>query len=80
MFIFFNLVVSMEINCPYCSKNQKQKPIKTWNYGKMIKNRDSNGTVWGASVKCSRYSCNCGKSFNFFLTETGKNWTIPKKK
>ncbi len=70
----------MEIKCPHCNKIQKQKSIKSWTYGKMIEARDVNGTSWGASVKCSRYSCKCGKLFNFYLTEKGKNWTIPKSK
>ena len=70
----------MKIKCPYCNKNQKQKLIKSWAYGRMITNRTKNGIVWGTSVKCSRYSCNCGKIFNFYLTSKGKYWTIPKKK
>ena len=66
--------------CPYCNREQNQKPVKSWAYGKMIEKRTENGTKWGASVNCSRYSCNCGKSFNFFLTTKGKFWTIPKSK
>jgi len=70
----------MEIKCPYCNGTQKQKQIKSWVYGKMIEKRSKSGTTLGAKVKCSRYSCNCGKSFNFYLTEKGKFWTIPKSK
>ncbi len=70
----------MNIICPFCNKNQKQEPVKSWAYGKMIEAKDVNGTIWGAAIKCSRYSCKCGKLFNFYLTEKGKNWTIPKLK
>jgi len=70
----------MEIKCPYCNSEQKQKPVKSWVYGKMIEKRTETGTLWGAQVNCSRYSCKCGKSFNFFLTTKGKFWTIPKSK
>lgn len=66
--------------CPHCSKIQSQKPLKSWEYGKLIVKRDSNGTKWGPSVKCSRYICKCSKAFNFFLTTKGKSWTIPKQK
>ena len=70
----------MEIKCPYCHKNQNQKPIKSWGYGRMIEKRTKDGTIFGASVNCARYSCVCGKAFNFFLTTKGKSWTIPKLK
>lgn len=70
----------MEIECPHCKKNQSQKPVKSWAYGKMIEKRTKTGTIFGASVNCSRYSCKCGKNFNFFLTTKGKSWTIPKSK
>ena len=66
--------------CPVCDKEQKQKPKKTWTYGKMIEKRTIDGTEWGASVKCSSYACKCGKSFRYYLTATGKSWTIPKLK
>lgn len=69
-----------EITCPICNKVQKQKPKKSWTYGKMIEKRTSEGTTWGASVKCSNYECKCGKSFRFYLTAKGKSWTIPKRK
>ena len=68
----------MEIKCPHCEKKQEQKPLKSWHYGKMIEKRTENGTEWGASVKCSHYSCKCGKPFRFYLTTKGKYWTIPK--
>jgi len=42
--------------CPVCDKEQKQKPKKTWTYGKMIEKRTIDGTEWGASVKCSSYA------------------------
>jgi len=70
----------MEIKCPHCDKNQKQKPVKSWQYGKMIEEKTKSGTKWGASVNCSHYYCNCGKSFKFYLTTKGKFWTIPKSK
>jgi hypothetical protein len=69
-----------EIICPICNKEQKQKPKKTWAYGKMIEARTIDGTKWGASVRCSNYECKCGKSFRYYLTSKGKSWTIPKKK
>lgn len=46
----------------------------------MIEHRDKSGTKWGAAVTVSRYLCECGNPFNFFLTTKGKSWTIPKKK
>lgn len=70
----------MEIICPFCDKNLKEQPIKSWTYGKMIEKKTEKGTEWGASVTCSRYSCKCGHRFNFFLTTKGKSWTIPKSK
>jgi len=70
----------MEIKCPQCNKKQNQEPKKSWQYGKMIEERTKEGTKWGAAVKCSQYSCSCGKSFKFYLTTKGKFWTIPKSK
>ena len=70
----------MKVKCPFCKSNQKQEPVKSWAYGKMIEKRDIHKTTWGASVQCSHFLCDCGKSFNFFLTTKGKTWTIPKKK
>jgi len=70
----------MKIKCPYCKSEQKQKPIKSWAYGKMIERRTKSGIKLGASINCSRYSCKCGKLFNFFITTKGKFWTIPKSK
>ncbi len=46
----------------------------------MIEHKDKSGTSWGASVKCSRFECKCGKGFNYYLTSKNKSWTIPKKK
>lgn len=69
-----------KINCPICDMQQKQKPKKTWAYGKMIEARTSDGTEWGASVRCSYFECKCGKLFRYYLTEKGKSWTIPKRK
>ena len=69
-----------KIQCPKCTKDQKQKPRKSWSYGKMIEGRTKNGTEWGASVKCSIYDCKCGLAFRYYLTAKGKSWTIPKKK
>lgn len=69
-----------DIVCPFCGIKQIQKPIKSWNYGKMIEHRGTSGTTWGATVKCARYLCKCSKPFNYFLTSKGKSWTIPKLK
>ncbi len=70
----------MEIpTCPYCSKNQTQKPLKSWKYGKIIISRTTKGTKWGHNITCSRYNCECGKVFNFYHSVKGKTWTIPKK-
>ncbi len=68
------------VKCPYCGNLQKDDPIKSWSYGKMIEARTKEKTIWGASVKCSQYQCNCGKPFKFYLTTKGKSWTIPKSK
>ena len=70
----------MKIKCPFCNKNQEQKPLKSWKYGKMIEKRTVDGTQWGAAVNCSQYRCECGKPFRFYLTTKGKSWTIPKLK
>jgi len=70
----------MSVLCPVCGEKQSQEPVKSWNYGKMIEKRTSEGTVWGASVECSIYDCKCGKSFRYYLTSKRKFWTIPKKK
>ena len=70
----------VEAKCPFCSKIQKQKPTKKWNYGKMIKKRSEKGTIFGPSVTCSRYYCSCKKYFNYYLSSKNKSWTIPKKK
>jgi len=70
----------MKIKCPFCDKEQKQEPKKTWTYGKMIEKMTKNGMVRGASCNCSIYLCDCGKSFKFYLTTKGKYWTIPKSK
>jgi hypothetical protein len=67
-----------EVKCPYCEKIQKDEPVKSWSYGKIIKSHTKEKTTWGASVKCSQYTCKCGKSFKFYLTTNGKSWTIPK--
>jgi len=64
--------------CPYCSKKQSQKPLKSWQYGKTIVERTPKGPKWGNAVTCSRYSCKCGKLFNFYHSVKGKSWTIPK--
>ena len=47
--------------CPHCDKKQK-KYNKTWGYGK---------------IKVFRYSCECGKSFNFYVGPKS-TWSIPK--
>jgi len=67
----------MEVKCPNCENIQKQKPLKSWNYGKMIITRTVEGTQWGPSINCSRYECKCGKSFNYF-NSLKSSWTIPK--
>lgn len=70
----------MKPKCPFCKKEQSQKPINSWVYGKMIEGSTKTGTKWGAQANVSRYVCKCGKVFNFFLTTKGKSWTIPKAK
>jgi len=75
-----NRDLQMEIKCPYCNNKQNQKPVKSWIYTKMIEKRSKSGTKWNASTKCYRYSCNCGKSFTYYLTAKKKYWTIPKSK
>ena len=71
----------MEIKCPHCDRIQKKDPTKTWSFGKLIENRTDEGTTWGASIDCSQYYCEkCGKSFLFYMTKKGKNWTNPKSK
>jgi hypothetical protein len=70
----------MKIICPYCNQSQKKEAKKTWSYGKMIEKRTKSETVWGASINCSQYYCECGKPFRFYLTSKGKFWTIPKSK
>jgi hypothetical protein len=70
----------MDIKCPYCNKEQKYGPKKTWEFGKLIKNRTKEKTTWGASINCSQYYCTCGKPFRFYLSANGKYWTIPKSK
>ena len=70
----------MEIKCPFCKSLQKQKAIKSWAYGKLIKEKFVGGTSMGASITCSRYLCKCGKSFNFYETQNNKTWTNPKPK
>ena len=42
-----------DVKCPFCGKLQKDEPSKSWAYGKMIKSRTKEKTIWGASVKCS---------------------------
>jgi len=56
---------------------QSKNPIKSWKYGKSIVNRTKEKTVWGKSIKCSRYKCKCGKFFNFYEGKKS-TWTIPK--
>jgi hypothetical protein len=71
----------MKAICPYCDITQKQVPVKTWSFGKLIENRTKEGTTWGASINCSQYYCvKCGKSFISYLTTKGKYWTNPKSK
>lgn len=66
--------------CPFCSKIQKQEPIKSWKYGKMITSRTKDGTQWGSTVNCYRFGCTCSKMFNYYESIKGKSWTIPKPK
>ena len=68
----------MEIKCPHCQIIQRQKPKKSWKYGKMIEKKTEKGTEWGATITCSKYHCKCGNNFNFYLSAKGKFWTIPK--
>jgi len=70
----------MKVICPICNIEQKNQPIKTWSFGKLIEKRTKSGTVWGTSIDCSQYRCECGKYFRFYFTPKGKSWTIPKAK
>jgi len=70
----------MKVECPYCSAIQKQKPLKSWGYGKLIKKRNGDVNIMGSSINCSRYQCKCEKFFIFYQTTKGKTWTNPKPK
>ena len=66
--------------CPFCDKKQLEKPLKSWQYGKMIKKRIKGGKIeWGATINVERYACKCGKFFNQCISTKGKSWTIPKR-
>ena len=75
-------VIKLDIpKCPYCLKEQSQKPLKSWKYGKaIVTNSISDGLKFGPAITCSRYTCKCGKTFNQYYSVKGKSWTIPKKK
>lgn len=74
-------MIQDNVKCPYCRKNQKKDPVKTWSFGKLIESRTEEGTKWGTSINCSQYYCEkCGKSFLYYLTKNGKSWTNPKYK
>ena len=66
-----------DLKCPFCGKLQKDEPSKSWFYGRKIKDSTAKSV---ASITCSRYNCECGKPFNFYLTTKNKSWTIPKSK
>jgi len=69
----------MDVLCPFCGNKQKQLPVKTWPYGKLIQKVVSGKTtVMGSHITCSRYQCKCGKFFNFYQTKNNKSWTNPK--
>ena len=70
----------MKIKCTFCKSNQIQQSIKSWAYGKLIKNRTKKGNDMGSSITCNRYLCKCSKPFNFYHTSNGKTWTNPKPK
>jgi hypothetical protein len=55
----------MNPKCPFCDKEQKQKPLKTWQYSK--------------TVAVSQYICRCSGRFRFYKGDKN-SWTIPKKK
>jgi len=65
--------------CPFCGKNQSEKPEKSWSYGKLIEKHTDEKITLGAKVSCSRYLCACGKKFNYYKSPK-KTWTIPKQK
>ena len=75
-----NPPINVQPNCPFCGKTQLQNPLKSWEYGKMIVKRTKERTLWGNAVRCSRYKCDCGKLFNYYLLSSKKSWTVPKPK
>ncbi len=56
---FFHLMIFV---CPYCKKEQTEKPIKEWAYGK---------------TSVNRYKCKCGKMFNHYQSKKS-SWTVPR--
>lgn len=70
----------MKPKCPFCNSTQNQKPMKMWQYGKLIQKRTKDGNKMGASIQCSRFMCKCGMFFIFYETTKGKTWTNPKPK
>ena len=52
------------MKCPLCNTDSNEKPIREWSYGKF---------------KVSRYECpNCKEKFNYYSSEDGKSFTIPR--
>ncbi len=66
----------MFISCPFCKTEQNQKPLKSWQYGRLVQTNSKKESI----ITCFRYSCKCGKLFNHYVSKTGKSWTIPKPK
>ncbi len=56
----------MSAKCPFCNKEQTQKPKNEWKYNNDL-------------VNVAAYSCECGKNFKHYKSKKAE-WTIPKKK
>jgi hypothetical protein len=54
-----------EPTCPHCRVEQTGEPAKSWEYG--------------TGVHVKHFLCKCGKTFNFYKSNT-MTWTIPKLK
>ena len=69
-----------DVKCPHCGTKQKNKPTKSWPYGRKIKKEVAGKTKLVSCITCYRYVCKCEKSFLFYLTTRNTSWTIPKPK
>lgn len=53
-----------DIRCPYCKNDKNHKSIKSWKY---------------QATSVVRYECKCSKFFQYYESNNGNYWTIPKK-